>query len=148
MHPPGCRKPQRLCLPGAPTALPSGQEEFLSVPSSPSLVQALSPTVLAQLCCPGASCAQSHRKSSPGPTATRGPGSATGSVPRACWASPKSSCKMPKQTSAGTVAAVTADNQRKAATGSHLQPGHLWHCQLQLPPTHSQLPSHLPLFTT
>lgn len=98
----------------------------------------LSPTVLAQLCCPGASYAQSHGKTpltcSQSPTGTRGAGTATASVPGCAGPPQRAAGKCPEQTSAGTVPAVTAGNQRKAATGSHLQPGHLCHCQLQLLP--------------
>lgn len=74
----------------------------------------------------------------PKPHCQRALGSATGSAPQ------RAAGKCPNQCQ-NCASTATAGGERKAAASSHLQPGHLCPCQLQLPPSHSQLGSHPPL---
>lgn len=113
--PQGCAHPCS-CQESPSLPFPRATEEFLSVPSSSSPVWALSPTDRPQVCCPGASCAQSHRKTpltcSQSPIATRAAGSATGSAPQ------RAAGKCPEQTSDRTVPAesllINREKQQQA----------------------------------
>lgn len=100
--PPGLCPPQPCQEP--PVPFPQPREEFLSVPAA----------VLAQLCCPGASCAHSPRKTPPScsqsPPATRGLGST--SFPKCAGPPQRAAGKCPEQTS-GRNSRVTAEKHRK-----------------------------------
>lgn len=123
-----------------PTPLPLGQGGVCVCAEQPWPGLGPQPLCPAQLCCPGAPWAQSHGKTSL--TRSQSP------LQQGDWTMPLSlfPVQLENAQSKAVTGAVPAESlliNRTAATSSRLQPGHLCPCQLQLPPRHSQLGSHL-----